>query len=158
MNSSKKLGNCIIGEHLIGTARKIHSFNNPEPLVSFNKESYKLKRMGQGGKKSECYVNKMIRVINQSDESRIEYKTRVKNKLQEKFPSSVVKIFDVSNDLIKGGRLICECQSGKKSKKFKKVTGFSSTHSAGSYDFKGSFCVAYVDQEFGLTKGYRIIK
>ena len=152
---SDKLGFCIVGEHLIGIARKIFKFNNPFPIISINTSSCKMQR--HGGKKPYCFVNKGIRETKIDPATQMEYKFKIKVFIEEKFKSKM-SIFEDKGNSIEGNELICECKDCEKKQNIKKVSHFSASHSADCWDFFGDYTIAYVDLAFTQSKAIRLIE
>lgn len=151
--SSEKLGTCIIGEHLIGEGRKIFSFNNPNPILAVNIDSFKIKRFR--GRKASCYINRAVRGSKVQRETQNKYTEKIKIYIEKKFEIKT-DIFDKLGDCIEGNQLISECESGEKDKKIQKISGYSASHSADRYNFSGDYCISYVDMEFTLSKAIKL--
>lgn len=146
---SNSVTDCIVGEHLVGEARKIIGYSNPKPIKPENKESYKID--SPGGKKAVCYVNKAVRESKLSPQCQTKFKRFIKDQYEGK-----VSIFEEKKDFIGGNQLLCECEKGTPDIHSKKRSHASASHSAMRYDFKGSFSISIVNLPFTKGKAYRV--
>ena len=149
---SNKIGTCIIGEILIGIARKIIPYPNRNPIYERNQQGIKLDSFG--GKQSTCFVNKQIREILLKDNDKIELVNNVKNVLYIKVQSKI-DVFEQREDYIEGNLILCECQGYEKGKH--KISGYSSSHSADGCKMNSNCAIAYIDKTYSPTKSYRIL-
>lgn len=156
------LGDCIIGEHLIGFARKIFSFKNPKNILKINSCSFKIDDLH--GKNAICYVDKKIREAKVSTEKKVEYKDIVKKKIryiiEEKIMEKIsyaFQIYEEIGDRLKGSLMICECSDSEEILS-KRIKCYSASHGAMGEIFTGDFAISYVDSEVKSLRAVRLKK